>query len=254
MSTQKTINAVERTFKILEQLSLVPSSNLEELAKTTKLAKPTVYRFLQTLRELGYVKKNENDHWFLTLKLFSLGSSALDHIELSVVAKPIAERLSHAVEETVHVGILDEDEALYILKIESSHTICIYSRVGKHIPLYCSAIGKILLAFMKEEDQIHYLNSIQFEKFTPNTHKDKALLIKELEEVRHSEIARDREEHEEGIICLASPIRKSGGQVVAALSISWPVFRFEADKESFYIQEITRATNEISAILGWDSH
>ncbi|MCX7656323.1 MAG: helix-turn-helix domain-containing protein, partial [Treponemataceae bacterium] len=136
MGKIKTISAVERTFTILEKLSLVSSSSLEDLARASNLAKPTVYRFLQTLRELGYVRKDEGDRWFLTLKLFSVGSRALDHIQLPVVAKPICEELSRSLGETVHLGILDEDEALYVLKVESRYTIRMYSRVGKHIPLY----------------------------------------------------------------------------------------------------------------------
>ncbi|MEJ5187939.1 MAG: IclR family transcriptional regulator [Breznakiellaceae bacterium] len=251
MGQVKTISAVERTFTILEKLSLVSSSSLEDLARATHLAKPTVYRFLQTLRELGYVRKDEGDRWFLTMKLFSVGSRALDHIQLPVVAKPICEELSRSLGETVHLGILDEDEALYVLKVESRYTIRMYSRVGKHIPLYCTAIGKTFLAYMPEKDRETILSRLKLIPFTPHTIKEREALLKELSEIRQYGYARDQEEHEEGITCIAAPIFDGSSTVVAALSVSWPVFRFEPAELGSYIGAIKKAAGEISKILGY---
>lgn len=251
MATLKNISAVERTFKILEQLSQVSSSNLEELARTSRLAKPTVYRFLMTLRELGYVKKDDGDRWFLTMKLFSIGSRALDHIQLPTVAKPICERLSQKLGETVHLGILDENEALYILKIESRYTLRMYSRVGKHIPLYCTAIGKTLLANMEDSDRKRIIQQLTLISFTPHTIKEKKQLLSELAEIQQRGYAQDQEEHEEGISCIAAPIRDYTGSVVAAVSVSWPVFRFDQTQKEFFIKEISSAAAEISRILGF---
>jgi len=253
MSTPKTISAVDRTFTILNALSSVSGINLEDLAKKTKLAKPTVYRFLQTLKELGYVKRDEGDRWYLTLKLFSLGARALDHIDLPSVSRPVAERLSVDLGETVHMGVLDEQDAIYILKIESRYTIRMYSRLGKRIPLYCTAIGKTLLAYMDEREQKEHLSRLALVPFTPNTIKNRAKLEMELLDIRMHGIATDREEHEEGITCLAAPIFNYSGQVVAAISVSWPKFRFNEDKRDSYIERIKEAAREISAILGWEA-
>jgi IclR family KDG regulon transcriptional repressor len=246
----KTISAVSRAFVIVEKLSLVSSSNLEELARATKLAKPTVYRFLLTLRELGYVRKDDADRWFLTMKLFSVGSRTLDHIELPTVARPIAQALSADLGETVHMGILDDNEALYILKIESKFNIRMYSRVGKKIPLYCTAIGKILLADMDDNQRAKLLTTMKLVPFTPNTIKDSAALDIELEKIRKEGISADAEEHEMGVTCLAAPIRDHSGRVVAALSTSWPLFRFDAARRDENAARIKRAADEISAILG----
>ena len=252
MSTMKNLSAVSRTFTILEKLSLVSSSNLEDLAKATGLAKPTVYRFLLTLRDLGYIHRDEGEKWYLTMRLFSVGSRALDHMELPVVARPIAFRLSQDLGETVHMGILDDGEVLYVLKIESRYTIRMYSRVGRKIPLYCSAMGKTLLAHMSSIDRDALLGELELVPFTPNTIKNRKKLEKELQRIVVEGIAVDAEEHETGITCLAAPIRDHSGVVLAAMSVSWPVFRFDPVMRPEYARQIVSAADEVSAILGYD--
>jgi IclR family KDG regulon transcriptional repressor len=251
MAATKNLSAVSRTFIILEKLSLVSSSSLEELSKACGLAKPTVYRFLLTLRDLGYVHRDEGDKWFLTMKLFGMGSRALDHMELPVVARPIARKLSEDLGETVHMGILDDKEVLYVLKIESRYTIRMYSRVGKKIPLYCSAMGKVLLANAIAHVREELLSSIKLVQFTPNTINDRTMLGKALDAIVKEGIAEDAQEHEEGITCLAAPVRDHSGGVVAALSVSWPLFRFDPSKRPAYSARIKGAAEEISAILGY---
>lgn len=246
----KPLSAVSRTFIILEKLSQVSSSSLEDLARLTKLAKPTVYRFLLTLRQLGYVRKGDGDRWFVTMKLFAVGSRALDHIEIPQVARPLAEQLSNDLGETVHLGVLDDDQALYVLKIESKYNIRMYSRVGKRVPLYCTAMGKILLADMEEEELKARLRDLKLVPFTPHTIRNKEELLKELELVRKRGYSMDQEEHEEGIICVASGVRDYSGKTIAALSVSWPKFRYEAAQEEAYGQRIRSAAGELSSILG----
>lgn len=244
------ISAANRAFVIVEALSRVKSSRLETLAAKTGLAKPTVYRFLNTLRELGYVWRDEGERWYLGLKLFSVGARALDHLELPEVAKPVAQELSESLGEAVHVGVLDEEDALYILKIESRYTIRMYSRVGKRIPLYCTAIGKILLADMDSEGRDAWFANRRLVPFTPHTLHTSAELEAELQEIRKQGWARDREEHEEGVTCIAVPIRDHCGKAVAAISMSWPLFRFETEREEEYRQALLAAAGRIEAVLG----
>jgi len=246
----KTISAVARAFQVVEKLALVSSASLEELSRSARLAKPTTYRFLMTLRDLGYVRKDDGDRWFLTMKLFAVGSKALDHIELPKVARPVAERLSADLGETVHMGVLDEGEALYVLKIESKYTIRMYSRVGKKIPLYCSAMGKVLLSDMNDEERAATIASIKLGPFTPNTIRTAEALEHELERVRTEGFAVDAGEHEEGVACIAAPIRDYSGRAVAAISVSWPTFRFEEERRAEYRERIMAAAAEISSVLG----
>ena len=251
MENKNQLSAVNRTILILETLSKTKKINLEQLAKKTDLPKPSLLRFLNSLITLGYVYKDNNDLYSLTLKMFSIGSNSLSHINLIVIAAPFADELSNYSNETVHMGILDEDHAVYVLKRESSYTIRMYSRVGKRIPLYCTAIGKNLLSDLNQKDIDNYLNSTKVIPFTKYT-LSKDELKSQLELIREQGWAEDDQEHEEGITCIGASIRDFSGEIVAALSVSWPIFRFKDKNKDEVIEKIKDTCDKISALLGYE--
>jgi IclR family KDG regulon transcriptional repressor len=251
ISERGVVNAAARAFAVLESLSRRRSAGLEELAREMGMAKPTVYRFLQTLQELGYARRDENDHWAMTLKTFNVGSRALDHIDLYSAARPVAEDLAEELGETVHMGVLEGDSAVYILKIESKYTIRMFSRVGRRIPLYCTAIGKVILAYSRPDERKAALEGVRLVAFTPKTITTRAALEVELKRIREQGYACDAEEHEEGIVCLGAPIFDRDGAVVAALSVSWPLFRYDAGKEAKKASQVVAAASSVSALLGY---
>lgn len=246
----KQMSAVSRTITVLETLARHGSLNLESLAREAHLPKATVLRFLATLTSLGYVHKDSADRYSLTLRMFSVGSHVLSHIDLMDVARPFASELCERFGETVHMGILTEDQAVYVLKKESSYTVRMYSQVGKAIPLYCTAIGKNLLAGMDDRQVAAYIARTNLKPFTPNTLRTPQQLSQELAQVRLQGWAMDDEEHEEGVVCIGAGIQDYTGKTVAAMSVSWPLFRFvEVDKEEA-TTAITDTCNRISRILG----
>lgn len=244
------MSAVERTMLILETLSKAEAINLENMAKMTALPKATLLRFLSSLISLGYVYRDSADQYHLTLKMFMVGSRSLSHIDLVSTAKPFAKKLSQELGETVHMGILEDDEAVYVLKEESSYTLRMYSRVGKIIPLYCTAIGKVFLSEMSDEELDGYLSTHTLKPFTPKS-LDESGLRAELKEIHSKGWAIDREEHEENIVCIASPIRDYSGKAVAAISASWPVFRFSREDLDKNASLVSETACEISSILGF---
>lgn len=246
-------SGVVRTIAILETLSHNQSINLESLAKETRLPKATLLRFLSTLVSLGYVYRDPADLYSLTLKMFSTGSHGLEHIDLINVAQPVAQKLCNQLGETVHMGVLEETQAVYVLKKESSFTIRMYSRVGKSIPLYCTAIGKVLLSDMSRKEIDSYLAKVPLKPFTPNTIKNPEELKKELEDVRNNGWASDNEEHEMGTLCIGAPIRDYTGKVVAAMSVSWPLFRFNHEEKELIVNAILTECNKLSMLLGWQA-
>ncbi len=251
MENKNQLSAVNRTILILETLSKTKKINLEQLAKKTDLPKPSLLRFLNSLINLGYVYKDNNDLYSLTLKMFSIGSNSLSHINLIDIAAPFADELCNYFNETVHMGILDEDHAVYVLKRESSYTIRMYSRVGKRIPLYCTAIGKNLLSDLNQKDIDNYLDSTKIIPFTKYT-LSKEELKSQLELIREQGWAEDDQEHEEGITCIGASIRDFSGEIVAALSVSWPIFRFKDKNKNEVIEKIKDTCNKISALLGYE--
>lgn len=244
------LSSVARTVGILEQLAQHHKINLERLAAATGLPKPTLLRFLGTLVELGYVYRDLNDQYSLTLRMFSIGSKGLAHMDLTQDARPIAEALGSSLMETVHMGVLDEDMAMYVIKIESKYTIRMYSRVGKRIPLYCTAIGKVLLADMPPEALETTVGAIELIPFTKTTITDRRSLLAELQRIRSLGFAEDLQEHEEGVRCIAAPVRDHTGATVAGLSVSWPIFRFDEQKRDWYVSKIQESASAISRLLG----
>ena len=249
---EKQMSAVSRTIAILEALSGVEAINLENLAKITNLPKATLLRFLSTLISLGYVHRDSADMYRLTLRMFSIGSRSLSHMDLVTMAKPYAKKLANELGETVHMGILQDDLAVYVLKEESIYTLRMYSQVGKAIPLYCTGIGKIFLSEMAEEDLARYLSTHQLKPFTPKSIRTEEAMRTELCSIRERGWAMDDEEHEMNIKCIASPVRDHTGKAVAAISASWPIFRFEEDKKEEFISKVTGVTKELSSILGFE--
>jgi IclR family KDG regulon transcriptional repressor len=244
------ISASVRALAVLERLSRQRTIGLEDLSRDVKLAKPTVYRFLLTLQELGYARRIDGDRWAMTLKLFNVGSRALDHLDLHSVARPVAEDLAEELGETVHMGILEGDSAVYVLKIESRFTIRMFSRVGRRIPLYCTAIGKIFLAYAREEEREAALKGVRLRPLTPKTLTTRVALKAELDRIREQGFALDDEENEEGIHCIGAPIFDHTGAVVATISVSWPGFRYERGEEGDKVDQVKAAAGRISAFLG----
>lgn len=244
------VSAVARAFSVLERLSHDPSLSLERLSRDVHLAKPTVYRFLLTLQALGYVRRDERDRWAMTLNLFHTGSRALDHLDLHAAARPVADELAESLGETVHMGVLEGDAAVYVLKVESKHTIRMFSRVGRRIPLHCTAIGKVLLAYAGAEERAAALRSMRLVAHTPRTLTSRVALEAELEKVRRQGFAVDGEEHEHGIRCIGAPVFGHDGAVVAALSASWPTFRFPTGAIGPATRAVRAAAARVSSLLG----
>lgn len=244
------VSAAVRVLAVLEQLSRQRAISLEDVSREIKLAKPTVYRFLLTLQELGYVRRIDGERWTITMKMFNVGSRALDHLDLQSMARPVAEELSEQFGETVHMGVLEGSAAVYVLKVESRYTIRMFSRVGRRIPLYCTAIGKALLAFATREERELALKGVRLLAFTHKTLTSRAALDDELARIREQGFAMDDEEHELGIHCIGAPIFDHTDSVVAALSVSWPAFRYKPEEEFDKIEAIKAAAAKISVLLG----
>jgi DNA-binding IclR family transcriptional regulator len=154
--------------------------------------------------------------------------------------------------ETVHLGVLEEGEVLYLAKEESSQTIRMISYIGKRAPLHCTALGKVLLAYISEEERKKILEEKELPRLTKNTITDKRELEKELDKIREQDFALDREENEKDVRCIGAPIRNYKGKVIAAISISSPIFRIDKNVQNNLKEALIKTTNKISKRLGYN--
>ena len=251
-----TIQVVSNALKVLEILSNTPKCGVSELARTLGCQKGSVFRLLSTLKNEGYITQDEeSEKYSLTLKLFKIGSNTVNNLDLNMVSLPIITRLSQLSSETIHLCVIENDQLVYLQKIESTHAlkVTMMSRVGQSTPLYCTGVGKVLLAYQDIEKIQRYLQNTKFEKFTEHTFVDPQELIIELEKVRSSGIAYDNEEHELGVRCVAAPIFNQAGNTIAALSISGPTIRMVNEKLKFIKELVKNAASEISAKIGYSA-
>ena len=234
---EKQMSAVMRTISILEALSEVEGINLEALSKKTELPKATLLRFLSTLISQGYVYRDGADMYHLTLKMFSVGSRSLRHMDLINTAKPFAKELCQTLGETVHMGILEDGNAVYVLKEESSYTLRMYSRVGK--------------AEMTDDELEGYFRTNPLKPYTPKSIRTHQALREELDRTRERGWSVDDEEHEENVFCIAAPVKDYTGRTIAALSVSWPIFRFNREGLPELAGKIAETTSALSKVLGY---
>ena len=197
MAEKGGVQSVERIFQLIEHLAVHPTGvSLQRLAEETGLAKSTVHRLLASLVGLGYVVQDEeNGHYRLTLKMFELSSGIVDSMDIMGVAKAHLERLSQRTGEAVHLVIRDGRDIVYIYKTESG-PMRMSSRVGLRSPLYCTGVGKAILATLPGDELEDIWTHSNVQKLTDKTITDLEELRSQLVEVRANGYAIDDEENE----------------------------------------------------------
>jgi len=248
------IKVLDKTFSILDILLQHGSSmHMTEISEKLGLYPSTIHRILDTLKYRGYVEQDpKSQKYRLGLKLLELGMAKLHQMDLVKEAIPYLKELVKLCNETVHLGVLEGGEVLYLAKEESSQTIRMISYVGKRAPLYCTALGKILLAYMSEEEREKILQNREFPRLTENTITDKEELEKELNRIKKQGFALDREENEKDVRCMAAPIRNYQEKVIAAISISSPIFRINKDVQNNLKEALLKTSEKISKRLGYN--
>ena len=249
-----TVQVVSNALKILEILSNSQKCGVSELARTLGCQKGTVFRLLSTLKKEGYIiQDEESEKYYLSLKLFKIGSHRVNSLDFNMAALPVITQLSQETKETIHLCTVENDQLVYIQKIESTYAlkVTMMSRVGESTPLYCTGVGKVLLANQGTEKIQRYLKNTELQKFTENTIVSQHDLIIELDKIRSAGIAYDNEEHELGVRCVAAPIFNQVGNTIAALSISGPTVRMVDEKLESMRELVKNAAYEISAKIGY---
>lgn len=231
------VSAVERCMLILETIAKHNKIILSDIAKETNIHKSTVFRFLNTLESLGYINKDPKDeHYFLTTKMNQFHiSSSIESVLLDEGVQ-IVETIAKHTKETVHLAKLDNNKLTYLYKVESTQTLRVStsSQILGEAPLYCTGLGKAIMAFLDDEEALKIMDEFNYNKFTDTTILNNDTLKKELEQIRLRGYALDNQEHEIGIMCIALPILVRN-KPVAAISISAPVQRLKDNIQKYFL-------------------
>ncbi len=240
---------------LLDSLSKAPQGlSLGELAQKVGLPKGTTHRLISSLAYFDYVQQDPLSRKYkLGFKLVTLGNQLLDQVDLRVEARPFLFELAQSTHETAHLVIWDNDEGLYIDKIQlSSDGLHMTSRTGYRVPLYCTAVGKVLMAHLPPVQMDRIIEQKGLPPRTVHTLTNADEFKAHLQRIRKEGYALDNDEHCEGVRCVAAPIYNMNGSVVAAISISAPAVRITPDIARQAIKDrVIKTAKKISYQLGY---
>jgi len=251
------VQTIERVALILDILGQTPQGiSVGELSKKVGFPKGTTHRLLSSLAYFNFVRQDSGTkNYHLGFKLVELGNRLLNQIDFRTEARPFLVELADKTRETVHMVILDQQEVLYIDKVESTHLptgLRMVSMLGSRVPAHCSSVGKVLLAWLPDEKLSELIEKKGLVSRTTNTITDHHQLRDHLKQIRESGCAFDNEENEIGIRCVGAPIFDQRSEVIAAISISVPAIRAKALLlETSLKDEVIATAMKISRKLGY---
>ena len=252
MNEKGVVKSVRRAIKILEAFESDRGMSVTKISKILNLPKSSVHEILSTLVTEGILEKDfDSSTYHLGIKLFELGNRARSNLEIRKVATPYLKELNARFDETVHLTVLDNQEVLYIECFESTKRLRTYSVIGVRAPLYCTAVGKAILAFLPLDEIDEIIKVKGLGKFTENTITDRNVLLQELEKIVLTGYAVDNMEHEDGVRCVGAPIRNYSGKVFASISVSGPSQRVTLENIPEIAELVIATASDISRKLGF---
>lgn len=249
--TMSNVQSVKRAISILEAIASTPHGiGVTEVAHRVDLPKTTVARLLSTLEEVQAIERlNDSSDFRIGSRLVAIASQIPYTQHLTAIARPYLLELAEATSEAVSLCCLDGDQVHYLDQVQSQYQLQIRDWTGNRLPLHVVSPGKILLANASQETRQHYLGR-PLAKFTAKTITDPQVLERQLETIKTQDYALAYDEFEEGIVGIAAPIRDKAEQVVAAVNVYGPGFRFPLEDEGEAItQMVIQTAHKIAARL-----
>jgi DNA-binding IclR family transcriptional regulator len=248
------IQVLDRAVRILDCFGFDHQElSVSEIGISTGLHKSTAHRILMALECNDLIKQNpETGRYHLGIKLFKLGNQAVLQFDLREICRPFLIQLMDKTKETVHLAVMDDDQVLYLEKVEGPHALRMPSRVGRHITTYCTSLGKAMLSCLGEAEVKRVIQKHQFKAFTPHTIRSLDLLLADLRAVRKRGYSIDNEEIEIGLRCVGAPIQDHTGKMIGAISVAAPSARLTNQKISLFGRLVTEVAANISKELGYE--
>jgi len=224
---------------------------VREAATKLKIAKSSAHDLMASLAKLGFLNRTEDNRYRLGWRLVTLSETLLATTELRKEAHPVMEDLATQYQETIHLAILDDTQAVYVDKLEGRQAVRVeLTSLGARLFAHCSALGKVLLAYSAEDEVKRIIQTAGLPRFTENTITGAEELLQNLTKIRKQGYAYDMEEILPDLCCVAAPIYNHTGQVIAAISMSIPAYRFKRSQTEFR-EGVMRAAKTISKRLGY---
>ncbi|PST23631.1 IclR family transcriptional regulator [Rhizobium sp. JAB6] len=185
----------------------------------------TLHRQLSHLVNEGLLEVDRDGRYRIGLRLLALASRSWARNEFRAIAEPHLHRLQEVTGETVHLGVLRGAEVIYLDKVEGQQSVRMYSQVGNASPAYCTGVGKAALSALDDAELAKRIAGLEYRPYTEHTLRNASELLSDISQIRGRGYAFDLEEHENGICCVAAPIRSDDGHMLAGVSVTGPAYR-----------------------------
>jgi DNA-binding IclR family transcriptional regulator len=248
------IHVIDRAAQILDCFGFDHQElSVSEIGAKTGLHRSTAHRILMALEYNDLIKQNPSTgKYHLGIKLFKLGHQAVSQLNLRDICRPFLSRLMNDTKETIHLAVLDDDQVLYLDKVEGPHALRMPSRVGRYIPTYCTSLGKAMLSCLDDQEVKSILRRQTLKPHTENTVKNINQLLADLGSVRKRGYAVDNEEIEIGLRCVGAPLRDYTGGMVGAISVAAPSARLSEKNTPVIGRMVIAIAAGISQKLGFE--
>lgn len=249
------IQSVSHALDILESFTKTEDElGVTELSKRLGLHKNNVFRLLATLEHRGYIEQNkQTENYRLGPKTLQIGSTFIEQRECRRQARPVLESLMAATGETAVVAVLRANKVIYMDSVETNKTVRAVSRIGAMLPAHCTAVGKVQLAFLPQEDILRLYPEQELPGLTPTSIRSRDALLTDLKMIAGQGYALENEECELEVRSIAVPIRDFMRNVVAAVGIVAPANRLSDERltNGDIIKLLSEAGRTISAKMGY---
>lgn len=242
---------VVRTMTILDLFEEHAELSFQEIIELSGIPKTSVYRMLKSLEEMSFLEKGEDAKYRLGLIFLKYGHLVSNRIDIRQVAYPLMETLHNDVKEAVNLIIRQEDEAVYIEKLDTQQKVRLYTAVGRRSPLYAGACSRVILSFLPNEEIDQYLASVELKSFAKGTILDKEMLREKIQQTRANGYTVSYSELENYTSAIAAPIFDYKGEIIAGISIAGFEANYEEEQLILLVDKIKKTALEISKRLGY---
>ncbi len=238
--------------ELLDRIGMASQApTFAELASASGLPRGTAHRLLASLVAHGMVALTPDErHYVPGIHLLTLAQQTWEHMDLRVAAAPALKELGRETQETVHLAMLDGDSIVYVDKVESVHPLRLHSAIGRRNAIHCTALGKVMAAYLDPDAQKALVHRLDLQRHTPATLATPAALLKALRQIRADGVAFDREEHVPGNHCVAAPVFDFRGRCVGALSVTAPTQRVDTHQLDGFAQKVRDAARATGQRMG----
>src|SRR5580704_5340004 len=227
-----------------------PQMTISQISVRTGLSRAAVRRCLYTLSKLGFAGAEDGQRYSLRPKMLTLANTYTATSTLASAAQPILERMSAALGESFSVATLDGEDIVYIARTTVTRVMSVDLHIGSRLPAFCTSMGRVLLAYLPQDQLEQFLSRVTFTQYTPRTINSTDKLRLALRNVRRNGFALCDQELEVGLRSLAVPVYAPNGRVVATVNLSGHAPRMPMlDMQTRFLPHLRAAAGELSVFL-----